>query len=254
MPGWPELLWVLAVLPLAAYLHGLLGLGFVTVAMPLLVMVLDLRLTMVLSVPAAWILAFQLTFLGGNIRQSIGRFWYLPIFMAAGAVSGAWVFQHARQEWLLLVIAGAIVLFLSLDFLKKAHVHVPASWAHPAAMLFGFLAGNTETAVNMGAPFLLIFCLLSGFSPTAVVQLINLCFFTGKTIHFITLSVGGAQVAPVTPIEWLPGFLIAPLCIWLCYQGARRRAKTDVETYRGWLKVFLKLMVVVLLGKVVLLT
>lgn len=241
-------------LPLAAYLHGLLGLGFVTIAMPLLVMVLDLRLTMVLSVPAAWVLAFQLTFFGGNFRHSVGRFWYLPLFMSAGALSGAWIFQHARQEWLLLLIAGAIVLFLSLDYLKKAHVHLPSSWVHPAAMLFGFLAGNTETAVNMGAPFLLIFCLLAGFSPLTVVQLINLCFFTGKTIHFITLSVGGAHVAPVMPIEWLPGFLIAPLCIWLCHQGARRRAKVEVETYRGWLKIFLKVMVVVLLGKVALLS
>lgn len=252
MPAWPQLLWVLAILPLAAYLHGLLGLGFVTVAMPLLVMMLDLRLAMVLSVPAAWILAFQLTFSGGNLRQSLGRFWCLPLCMGAGAFSGAWIFQHAPQQWLLLLIAGAITLFLSLDYLKKAHVHLPSAWIHPAAILFGFLAGNTETAVNMGAPFLLIFCLLSGFSPLTVVQLINVCFFTGKTIHFLTLSTGGAQVAAVTPIEWLPGFLIAPLCIWLCHQGAKRRNKTDVETYRGWLKTFLKVMVVLVLGKVML--
>jgi hypothetical protein len=119
-------------------------------------------------------------------------------------------------------------------------------------MLFAFLAGNTETSVNMGAPFLLIFCLLAGFSPMTVVQLINLCFFTGKTIHFTTLTIGGAQVAPVLPIEWLPGLLIAPLCIWLCHQGAKRRATTDVETYRGWLKKFLKIMVVLVIGKVVL--
>jgi hypothetical protein len=106
--------------------------------------------------------------------------------------------------------------------------------------------------VNVGAPFLLIFCLLSGFSPLMVVQLINVCFFTGKTIHFFTLSAGGTQMAAVTPIEWLPGFLIAPLCIWLCYQGVKRRTKADVETYRGWLKTFLKVMVVLVLGKVAL--
>ncbi|MEY3993794.1 MAG: hypothetical protein RLZZ113_899, partial [Pseudomonadota bacterium] len=48
------------------------------------------------------------------------------------------------------------------------------------------------------------------------------------------------------------GLLIAPLCIWLCRMGAQRRARTDVETYRRWLKTFLKVMVVLVLGKVLL--
>jgi len=251
-PAVGDLLWAIAIIPIAAYLHGLLGMGFVTILMPILVLVLDFRLIMVLTVPPALILSAQLTFFGGNLKASIGRFWYLPVFMAIGAFSGAWVFQHADQRLLLLVIAGAMSLFLSIDFLKKTHVHLPSLWIHPAAMLFGFLAGNTETAVNMGAPFLLIFFLLAGLSPLVVVQSINLCFFTGKIIHSITLSVGGPTFAAVLPSEWIPGLLIAPLCIWLCRMGAQRRARTDVEIYRRWLKTFLKVMVVLVLGKVLL--
>ena len=251
LPPATALLWALVIVPVAAYLHGLLGLGFVTVAMPLLVLVIDLRTTMVLTVPAALVLSFQLTFFGGNLKQSIGRHWYLPIAMACGAVSGAWIFQHAEPRLLLMVIAGAIMLFLSVDILRKAHVQIPSMWIHPVAIVFGFLAGNTETAVNMGAPFLLIFCLIAGLSPLAMVQSINLCFFTGKVIHFITLSIGGPHVSAVSPMEWLPGVLIAPLCIALCRMGARRRERTDVETYRRWLKNFLKVMVVLVIGKVV---
>lgn len=247
------LVWALAIIPLAAYLHGLLGLGFVTVAMPLLVMVFDVRMAMVLTVPGALILSFQLTFFGGNLGQSIGRHWYLPLCMAVGAVSGAWIFQHADQRTLLLIIAGALTLFLSVDYVKKTHVHLPTSWVHPAAVLFGFLAGNTETSVNMGVPFLLIFFLLANISPLAMVQSINMCFFAGKIIHVITLSVGGDHVAAVTLPEWIPGLIIAPLCVWLCHLGAQRRSKTHVETYRRWLKNFMKAMVLLVLGKVVLL-
>ena len=254
LPPAHELLWAWAIVPVAAYLHGLLGLGFVTVAMPLLVLVLDLRTTMVLTVPAALMLSFQLAFFGGGLRQSIGRHWYLPLAMACGAVSGAWVFQHAEPRILLLIIALAMVIFLSVDVVRKAHVQLPAAWVHPVAVVFGFLAGNTETAVNMGAPFLLIFCLIAGLSPLAMVQSINLCFFTGKVIHFVTLSLGGPQVPAVVPSEWIPGLMIAPLCIWLCRKGARRRERTDVETYRRWLKNFLKVMVLLVLGKVVLVT
>jgi uncharacterized protein len=250
LPSWQQFAWALAIIPVAAYLHGLLGLGFVTVAMPLLVLVLDLRLVMVLTVPAALALSAQLTFMGGNLRQSLGRLWVLPVCMVMGAFSGAWIFQHADPRILTIGIAAAIALFLSVDYFKKADVHLPPSWVLPAAMFFGFLAGNTETAVNMGAPFLLIFCLIAGLSPMAMVQTINLCFFSGKVIHAWTLSVGGPAYAAVMPVEWIPGILIAPLCIWLCRRGARKREKTDVETYRRWLKNFMKLMVVLVLAKV----
>lgn len=253
LPNGLGLLWALAIIPCAAYLHGLLGLGFVTVAMPLLVMVFDVRTAMVFTVPAALLLSFQLTFFGGSLRDSIGRHWYLPLCMAVGAVSGAWIFQHADQRLLLLIIAGALMLFLSVDYLKKTHAHLPLSWVHPAAMVFGFLAGNTETSVNMGVPFLLIFCLLANLSPLAMVQSINMCFFTGKLIHVITLSIGGDHVAAVTLAEWIPGLIIAPICIWLCHLGAQRRSKTHVETYRRWLKNFMKAMVLLVLSKVVLL-
>jgi hypothetical protein len=252
LPAAHELLWALAVIPLAAYLHGILGLGFVTIAMPLLVMVLDLRLAMVLTVPIAVALSFRLAFFGGGLRDSVGKHWYMPVFMGLGAISGAWIFQHTEQRILLLVIAGAMVLFLSIDYLKKAHLHLPRHWAHPAAMLFAFLAGNTETSVNMGSPFLLIFGLLAGYSPLAMVQLVNLCFFTGKLVHVITLSVGGESVAAVSLMEWVPGLVLVPVCLWICAFGVRRREKTHVDTYRRWLKIFLKVMVVLVLGKVAL--
>lgn len=251
-PSGSQFLWALAVLPAAAYLHGLLGLGFVTVAMPILVLFLDLRLAMVLTVPAALTLSFKLAFFGSGNMQTVTRFWFLPLCMAVGAMSGALIFQHAPAKLLLGIIAGSIVLFLSVDYLKKAHVHLPSQWVTPAAVIFGFLAGNTETAVNMGAPFLLIFCLIAGLSPLAVVQTINLCFFTGKVIHTITLSIGGPGFAAVAPTEWLAGALLAPICIWICAFGEKRRARTHVDTYRRWLKNFLKIMVVVMIGKIVL--
>ena len=80
-PAVGDLLWAIAIIPIAAYLHGLLGMGFVTILMPILVLVLDFRLIMVLTVPPALILSAQLTFFGGNLKASIGRFWYLPVFV-----------------------------------------------------------------------------------------------------------------------------------------------------------------------------
>ncbi|MFZ9140428.1 MAG: TSUP family transporter [Burkholderiaceae bacterium] len=247
-----QLAWAFGVTLAAAYFHGLLGLGFVSVAMPLLVLFIDLRTAMVVTVPPAFFLSARLAFFGGGLKQSLGRHWFMPVFMMIGGVSGAWLFQTLPQQALLMIIVLVLILFLSIDTLKKSHVHLPKPWVMPAAAFFAFLAGNTETSINMGAPFLLVFFLIAGYAPNLIVQVINLCFFSGKVVHVITLSIGGAANAAVTLPEWIPGLIMAPVCIWLCNFGVRKRERTPVETYRRWLKGFLSALVVVLLGKLAL--
>ena len=46
----------------------------------------------------------------------------------------------------------------------------------------------------MGAPFLLVFFLIAGYAPNLIVQVINLCFFSGKVVHVITLSIAARPI------------------------------------------------------------
>ena len=55
----------------------------------------------------------------------------MPLFMMIGGVSGAWLFQTLPQQALLMIIVLVLILFLSIDTLKKSHVHLPKPWVMP---------------------------------------------------------------------------------------------------------------------------
>ena len=247
-----ELLWALTVILLAAYAHGVLGLGFVSVAMPLLVFSLSFRSAMILTVPVAFFLSARMTFFGSKTKEALLGFWPMPILMILGGLSGAWLYQNLPTESLMWIILGALAVFLSVDYLRNKAPQLPEPWILPVSAFFAFLAGNTEASVNMGAPFLLLFFLLTNLAPQLIVQVCNLCFFTGKVVHIVTLSIGGPGNPAVQLEEWIPGLILAPLCLYLCNKGVRVRERVSVETYRKWLKGILWLVALVLLSRLVL--
>ncbi len=236
----------------AAYAHGVLGLGFVSVAMPILVLLISFRSAMVLTVPVAFFLTARMTFFGSKTREVFRIFWPLPFFMIWGGLTGSWIFQNVSTNVLLWIISGALFLFLSVDLLRGNLPQLPERWVMPVGMLAAFLAGNTEASVNMGAPFLLLFSLLTSLSTQTIVQVFNLCFFTGKALQFVTLSVGGQNNPSVGLTEWIPGLLLVPVAILLCNRGILLRERISVDTYRQWLKGILFLVATVLLGQLIL--
>ncbi len=249
-----QLALALAVTLVAAYAHGVLGLGFVSVAMPLLIFFVSFRTAMIITVPVAFFLTARLTFWGHQTRETLVRFWFMPAMAVLGSLVGAWVYQTVSSLVLLWIVFGALTLFLSVDLLKGRAPRIPENWYLPIGGLCGFLAGITETSVNMGAPFLLLFFLLTVLSTHVIVQVCNLCFFVGKLVHITTLSIGGAGSPGVSLEEWIPGFIIAPLCLLLCNQGVKLREKVSVETYRRWLKIILFVIALMLLGRIVSMT
>ena len=247
-----QLAWALLVILLAAYAHGVLGLGFVSVAMPLLVFTLSFRSAMILTVPVALFLSARMTFFGAKTKEALLGFWPMPVLMIFGGVSGAWLYQHLSTDALMWIILGALGVFLSVDHLRNKAPQLAGSWILPASAFFAFLAGNTEASVNMGAPFLLLFFLLTSLSSQLIVQVCNLCFFTGKIVHIVTLSIGGPGNPAVLIQEWLPGLILVPICLYLCNVGVRVREKVSVETYRRWLKAVLWLVALILLTRLAL--
>lgn len=247
--GW-QLAWAVGVTLVSAYAHGVLGLGFVSVAMPLLIFFVNFRTAMIITVPVAFFLTARLTFWGHQTRETLVHFWFMPAMAVLGSFVGAWVYQTVSSFILLWIVFGALSLFLSVDLLKGRAPRIPERWYLPVGAFCGFLAGITETSVNMGAPFLLLFFLLTALSTHVIVQVCNLCFFVGKLVHITTLSIGGEGSPGVSFGEWIPGFVIAPLCLLLCNRGVKLREKVSVETYRRWLKIILFVIALMLLGRI----
>ena len=108
--GWPIIAWIVLVTMLSGYIQGLLGVGYPMLATPLLSLLVDLRTAIIVTVPTILLLTIYLVLRGGNLRESIGRFWYMPVCMIGGGLIGARIFFAVDPEWLLLALGAALLL------------------------------------------------------------------------------------------------------------------------------------------------
>ncbi len=244
--SWPIIAWIVLVTMLSGYVQGLLGVGYPMLATPLLSLVIDLRTAMIVTVPTILFLTIYLTLRGGNLRASVGRFWYMPVCMIGGGLIGARIFFALDPEWLLLALGAALLLYVSLDWLGRARIAGAQRFMHPVAAVCATLAGLTEAAINVGAPFLLIWCLVMGLAPVTMIQVLNMCFLTGKITQIGALTAGG-----IPAMAWAsaaPLALVAAVPFWL---GIRMREGADVATYRRWLRAFLSVMALVMIVRAI---
>jgi uncharacterized protein len=241
---WQVIAWIVLVSMLAGYVQGLLGVGYPMLATPLLALFIDLQTAMVVTVPPVIVLSIYLIFRGGNLRASVGRFWYMPVCMIGGALVGAKIFFSVDASWLLLALGVALMMYVSLDWLGRAHYPQLARWMHPLAFVCAFAAGISESSINVGGPFLLIWCLLMGLAPMTMIQILNLCFLTGKLTQVAALTAGGVAVS-----AWLSALPLTLAALGPFALGIRMREGADVATYRRWLRTFLALMALLLVGR-----
>ena len=244
--GWPVIAWIIVVTMLAGYIQGLLGVGYPMLATPLLSLVVDLRTAVIVTVPTIMFLSAYLIFRGGNLRESVARFWYMPLCMVAGALIGARIFLSVDPSWLLLSLGLALLMYVSLDWLGRAEFPGARRFLHPGAVICATLAGVSESAINVGGPFLLIWCLVMGLTPVTLIQVLNLCFLTGKTTQVAALTAGGIPV-----MAWIAAAPLAIAALLPFRLGIQARERANIAAYRRWLRAFLSLMAFLMIARFV---
>lgn len=234
--------WVVAVMLVAGFAHGVIGFGFPIIATPLLTLLLDLKTAVLVTVVPTIALALINTLRGGRLRESIGRYWFLPFVLVGGSYLGTRVLIVSDTAPFILLLAAILFVYLNLDRFGRADV--PAIRRYPAAagVVFGFVAGLFESTVNVSGPMLLIYFLLLGVSPAALVQTLNFCFVGGKVAQGLAWTVSGG-----VPLSyWLMSVPWALVGASTLFFGERIRRRTGTATYLGWLRKFLWAMVVLL--------
>ena len=250
MPGFESLslgalLWVFAVIALAGWVQGALGLGFPLVATPLIAAVTDMRTAVIVVVlPCIACVATNIV-KTGSLRPVLARFWAMPLYMIAGAALGTRAFIAYPHFPYTLLLAGMILFYLSLERLGRTDWPLLKAHPGPFGVVFGVLAGAVEGTANIAAPPLVIYYLALGVTPAVLVQGLNICFLTGKSTQFATLaSAGGVEAA-----QWLATLPLAIVaCITVVY-GIRVRNRIDGAAYRTWLKRALFVIALVLLAQ-----
>lgn len=233
------LAWVTAVMLLAGFVHGVIGFGFPIVATPLLALVVDLKVAIVVSLVPTLAMTLVNAFRGGLLRESIGRFWFLPLCLLVGAYVGTRILIVAPSEPFLLVLAGLVLAFLNME--RLGHTEVPVVKRHPtaSAVVSGVVAGVFEATVNVAGPMLLVYFMLAGLNPRSLVQVLNFGFIAGKGTQIATwTAAGGVGLA-----TWLATAPWAVLALVTLFLGHRVHDRVSTATYMKWLRGFLWIMV-----------
>ncbi len=231
---------------LAALVHGTFGLGFPLVATPLLALLTDVRSAVILTLLPTIAVNIAMLATGASQGARLGRHWRLLPFVLLGAVCGTGLLLVLDPRPFLLVLAGALLLYLNQQRLGN---RLSLRWIHRrpglAYVLFGTGAGLMAGTVNVMVPVLIIFAMELRLAPLQMVQLFNLNFLSAKLIQLTLFSLSGAM----TMADLQTSLLLLPAALLALAVGKWLRRGIDETSYRGLLRGVLWLMVAILVGR-----
>jgi len=170
-------------LALAGFIHGVFGMGFAMIATPLLALAIDYPSAIYLAAVPLWVMAsvFLLIERKRVLREPICV--RLMPGIVAGSVIGV-MLQTALPQRISLALLGILLLFSALvpsllEWMKRT----PETLRGRTVFSFGTCAGVTEAALNVGAPFMVLFGGLAQLTRFQQIIVLNLCFAVGKTVQ-----------------------------------------------------------------------
>ncbi len=250
MPGFENLTpaliaWIVAVIIVSGAVQGALGLGFPTLATPLIVLVTDIRTAVIIVLlPCLGTIVAGLVRSGG-LRKALAAFWMMPAYMLIGAAIGTRLFIVYPEFPYALLLGVLIIVYLNLDRLGGSEWQFVRERKGAFGVVFGIAAGLTEGTANVAAPALIVYFLAIGVQPVMFVQALNICFFAGKSTQFVTLAAAGG----VTAMQWAMTLPLVALATVGAIYGIKVRDRIDAATYRRWLRGALAVIAAILVAQ-----
>ncbi len=233
---------VAGIFSFAGLVHGTLGLGFPMMATPLLAMMTDMRSAILITLLPTMAVNMISIIKGGGWRNSIGKYWPLAIYVAAGSLLGSYCLIVSDPAPFKLLLAAIILLYLNMEVLKIYRIAWIEAHLQTALLLFGLTAGFLAGTVNVMVPILIILFLELDARPTAMVQVFNMCFFAGK----VTQAGVFAQQGILTGSLFAATVPLAALGVLTLILGMALRARISAQIYHRWLRKLLWVNVAVL--------
>lgn len=239
-------LYCLIVLLVAGFAHGVFGIGFAMIATPLLALTLDYRSAIFLAaVPLLFISIYFLVLRRRFVLdEPLAKLMTPGIIL--GSLVGVWLQGAMPQSVALVLLAVLLACSAALPALLqrwKSTEQREHSDASPKT--FGALAGVTEAALNVGAPFIVLYGGLAGLNRARQMLALNLCFAVGKSIQVLLLTV--AMPIPVSGMQITSAVGVS----LVGYLGGNHLAgKYSEQTFRLFLNIFLYCMAFALIMRV----
>lgn len=185
---------IILVVCLAGFTQGMTGFGFGLVAMPLLLMLMNLKEAAALTVLLNLLVCGMTFFSTRNhysFRQGLG--------LVAGTCLGVPVGVYALvrlDEILLLRVLGAAMVLMSANELILARgraIHVSPRLGLP----FGLLSGGLSGAFGMGGPPAVAFAYSQPWSKEQIVALLQVVFGLSAVLRLLLLGSAGLLARPL---------------------------------------------------------
>jgi len=216
-----------AVLLLAGFVKGVIGLGLPAISMGLLgVMMPPLQAAALLVVPNLVTNLWQLA-AGGDVRPVLRRLWPMLAGIAVGTGLGVLMLPVEGARWATPALGAMLALYALLGLLHPA-LRLPERherWAGPfAGMLTGIATVATGVFVIPTVPYLQAL----GFSRAALVQALGLSFLTSAIA--LAPALAGTGAFGVSSGGWSL-LALAPALAGM-FAGQAMRERITQETFR----------------------
>lgn len=225
-----ELLHTIPILMIAAFLHGALGFGFPLLSTPLLVLGMDMRNAILLTLVPTVTINLVSVLSEQEWKKAIREFWPIPTFTIVGSYLGTQLLFAFDPEIFRLLLAFSVIAYLVTEQMKGARKE--RYFPRWALALFGLTLGLMAGVVNVFSPLIVIFALETRVRPQLLVPVFNISFLTSKSGQIAGfISQGEFHGAALTF-----SLLILPLVLLSLWFGIRRRKQMHEEGYRKLLR------------------
>ena len=209
---------------LAGFIQGLSGFGSVLVALPLMVLFLDLK--MAVPLVSIWGMTIN-TILLVQLRAHLRRQNILPLIMAAipGIPLGVYFLKYADVRFMQMLLGGLLVIF-SLYFVwsggrtKKLSV----AWHYVAGFCSGFLGGS----LAMSGPPVIICTALQPWDKDEIKSTLTGYFFLSGLIIIVAQAMSGLVTTTILTVS----LISIPFIILGVILGSRLYRRLETTRYR----------------------
>lgn len=236
-----EIVVQLFIVTVGGLIHGTLGFGFPMIPTPLIALVTGVRAAVLHLVLPSIVINLVSILRGGRWDVSIGRHWPLALFSVIGSIIGTRLLIQTDPAPYKLLMAATL-----LHYLNVPRFGLRMEWVRRhrwlAFAVFGLSSGILGGTVNAMVPPLAIYALEARLSPTAIVQVFNVCFLAGKIAQGAAFASAGMMTQAVV-------FTSLPLCLAALLAvsfGITLRAKIPEAVYRQWIRKALLVIAIVL--------
>ncbi|MCP4550260.1 MAG: sulfite exporter TauE/SafE family protein [bacterium] len=208
-PPLPDIILVVLIIFLAAFVRSTFGFGDALVAMPLLALVVELPFATPLVGMLGTSIAMVLLIKHWRKVQFAGT-WRLVVASIAGIPIGLYLLKGSFDTPLKLILGGGIIIFAAYNLLKPRLLAIRNdNWA----WLFGFVAGILGGAFNTNGPPVVIYSSLRRWNPATFRATMQGYFLPVNVTILVGHIMAGLWTRPVLKTYAICAPLIA-LSIW----------------------------------------